>query len=321
MLRDSGVDPLSHKRAAKQQAIATRDKTFGLCATEFIAREKEVWTNPKSEHQWRSSLKNAADAFGATPVKDITAEDVIGVIEPIWTKTPDTSDKLLQRISSVFEYAIAQGWRAAANPANRRSLVKGHKLPKRKPRVSSPHPSLPYTKAPTFFRYMRDRTDSISAQALELLILTGLKTNELIGGRWNEIEWDDKLRIIPRERTKTRMNHHEVPLSKGALQVLKAQWKVRSMTNDSEYIFPGLKPNQPLSTAAMHSLIKPSNGREPWPFTDPRQGNKTISVHGFRSTLRDWGSELGKRPELMKKILNHSLKDKVEAAYQRCQLT
>ena len=169
---------------------------------------------------------------------------------------------------------------------------------------------------------MRDRTDSISAQALELLILTGLRTNELIGGRWNEIEWDDKLWIIPRDRTKTRMNHHEVPLSEGSLRVLKAQWTARSMTDDSEYLFPGLKPpNQPLSTAAMHSLIKPSNGREPWPFTDPKQNNKTISVHGFRSTLRDWGSETGKRPELMEKILNHSLKDKVEAAYQRSQLT
>jgi integrase len=132
---------------------------------------------------------------------------------------------------------------------------------------------------------MRERTGSISAQALELLILTGLRTNELIGGQWNEIEWDDKLWIISRERTITRMNHHEVPLSKGALQVLKAQWKVRSMTDDRDYIFPGLKLDQPLSTAAMHSLIKPSNGREPWPFTDPKQGNKTISVHGFRSTL------------------------------------
>ena len=320
-LRDSGVDPLSHKRATKRQAIATRDKTFELCAEEFVAREKEGWTNPKSEHQWRRSLKNAAEVFGATPVKDITVDDVIEVIAPIWTKTPDTADKVLQRVSSVFEFAIAQDWRTAANPANRRSLVKGYKLPKRKARVVSPHASLPYTKAPQFFRYMRERTGSISAQALELLILTGLRTNELIGGQWNEIEWDDKLWIIPRERTKTRINHHEVPLSKGALQVLKAQWGVRSMTDDREYIFPGLKPDQPLSTAAMHSLIKPSNGREPWPFTDPKQGNKTISVHGFRSTLRDWGSETGKRPELMEKILNHSLRDKVEAAYQRSQLT
>jgi len=321
VLRDSGVDPLSHKRAAKRRAIATRDKTFGFCAEEFIVREKESWTNPKSERQWRSSLKSAADVFGTTPVKDITAEDVIEVIAPIWTKTPDTADKVLQRLSSVFEFAIAQDWRAAANPASRRSLVKGHKLPKRKARAVSPHPSLPYTKLPEFFRYMQDRTDSISAKALELLILTGLRTNELVGGQWSEVEWEDKLWIIPRERTKTRMNHHEIPLSKGALQILKAQWKVRSMTDDSEYIFPGLKPGQPLSTAAMHSLIKPSNGREPWPFTDPKQSNKTISVHGFRSTLRDWGSETGKRPELMEKILNHSLKDKVEAAYQRSQLT
>ena len=155
MLRDSGVDPLSHKRDAKRRAIATRDKTFGLCATEFIDREKEGWTNSKSEHQWRRSLKNAADAFGTTPIKDITAEDIIEVIASIWTKTPDTAEKVLQRVSSVFEFAIAQGWRAAATPANRRSLVKGHKLPKRKARVVSPHPSLPYTKAPHFFRYMR----------------------------------------------------------------------------------------------------------------------------------------------------------------------
>jgi len=94
MLRDSGVDPLSHKRDAKRRAIATRDKTFGLCATEFIDREKEGWTNSKSEHQWRRSLKNAADAFGTTPIKDITAEDVIEVIAPIWTKTPVTADKV-----------------------------------------------------------------------------------------------------------------------------------------------------------------------------------------------------------------------------------
>ncbi|OMW29767.1 integrase [Burkholderia pseudomallei] len=224
------------------------------------------------------------------------------VLEPIWTTKTETASRVRGRIESVLDWATVRGYRCGENPAR----LKGHLdtlLPKRS-RVQKVkhHPALPYADLPAFMKKLRTE-EGIAARALEFLILTATRTNEVIGAIWPEFDLDEGVWVIPAERMKMR-KEHRVPLSASAASIIKAQKEMRQ----GDFVFSGARYGKPLSNMAMLQLLE-------------RMKRDDITVHGFRSTFRDWAGETTHYPrEVCEAALAHGIKDKAEAAYARGDL-
>ena len=341
------IDPREYKRSTLERTARNSTKTFKRCADKYIQWKRGDWSNKKSEQQWTVTLDEVAEHFGDTPLDNITSDDVARCLEYRWKKTPETADRMLQRIKAVFMFAMAQTppWITGHNPATRELIIT--KLPRRKNTPRGKHPSLHYNDMPKCFAYLRGlgkpiESDqrSIVYHAIELTILTGVRTSELVNAQWKEFNLGKKLWTIPLERLKNEKHvdeAFEVPLSTGAINILNIRRSIElrsrggKVLNNKAFVFPSpIKENTPIHEGSMYNYIhgKASNGRmEPWPFFDSKQLDsetkepKRISIHGFRSTLRDWGQgKAGFTFDLMEKVINHKLSS-VQASYQRSQLT
>jgi integrase len=299
-----GIDPLTDKRARKRAARRAHDDilSFAECAEKYIDAQAPGWSNPKHIDQWRNTLKNVAGpVFGHLPVDEIDTALVMRCIEPLWTTKTETASRLRGRIESVLDWATVRGYRGGDNPARWR----GH-LDKLLPRPSlvtrvKHHAALPYTEAGAFLQTLRD-DPGIASRALELTILTAARTNEVIQAEWSEFDLGLGIWVVPAERMKSK-REHRVPLSDDAVSVLKAV-EGRSQ----RYVFPGHKRGSHLSNIAMLQVLK-------------RLGRTDITVHGFRSTFRDWCAESTNYPsDVAEMALAHVLRDKTEAAYRRGDL-
>jgi integrase len=228
---------------------------------------------------------------------------VMKVIEPIWSEKPETANRLRGRIESVLDWATVRGYRDGENPARWRGHL-DQLLPARsKVRKTKYHSALPYAELAAFLVKLREQ-DGIAARALEFTILTAARTGETIGGRSGEIDKKNKVWTVPAERMKAG-KEHRVPLSDRALQILEA---VGTGDNDDNFLFPGRSAGEPLSNMAMLTVLR-------------RMGRGDLTVHGFRSTFRDWAAERTKfRNQVIEMALGHSIGDKVEAAYRRGDL-
>ena len=221
------------------------------------------------------------------------------VIEPIWATKTETASRLRGRIESVLDWSTTRGYRQGENPARWRGHLE-NLLPKRsKVRGVVHHAALPFGQVGAFVKKLRAENGT-AARALEFLILTAARTNEVIGAVWNEIDLDQATWTIPAARMKGG-RLHRVPLSPAAVTVLEQMKKNRT----SEFVFPGLKAKAPLSNMAMLALLK-------------RIDRDDLTAHGFRSTFRDWVAEQTTHPaELAEMALAHVISNKVEAAYTR----
>ncbi len=298
-LRAGGTDPITHKRANKQTG-----KTFGDCAEACIESHRASWKNAKHAQQWQNTLAAyAIPKIGKLPVNTIDTEHVLSVLKPIWTTKTETATRVRQRIEAVLDWAAARGYRHGENPARWRGHLKKLLAEPTKIKMVQHHPALPYPEISDFMRDLRTR-EGLSAAALEFSILTACRTNEVLGATWDEIDFEAATWTIPGERMKARRSHR-VPLTAPALKLLTRLNKTRS----SDYVFPGQKYGRPLSNMAMLSLLKRQLGRP------------DLTVHGFRSTFRDWCAETTNFPrEVAEAALAHVLTDKTEAAYQRGDL-
>ncbi|MGO9683882.1 MAG: tyrosine-type recombinase/integrase, partial [Beijerinckiaceae bacterium] len=242
---------------------------------------------------WKATLENYAfPIIGDMNVADIDEAHLVKVLQPIWRKIPETARRLRGRIESILGYATASKRRSGLNPArwrdNLQTLLGGMVI------TVKHHPALPYKEIPAFMSELRSK-DSVSARALEFAILTATRTAEVIGARWSEIAFKEKLWIIPKERMKGG-REHRVPLSERALQILSGL-----QGNDDLFVFGTL------SNMAMLEMLR-----------GMRSG---VVVHGFRSSFDDWVSEKTNYPSIVTdKALAHKVKDKVEAAYRRGDL-
>ena len=299
-----GIDPLTDKRARQRDARAARCDmlSFAECAEKYIDAQAPGWSNPKHIDQWRNTLKNVAGpVFGHLPVDQVDTALIMRCIEPLWTTKTETASRLRGRIESVLDWATVRGYRGGDNPARWR----GH-LDKLLPRPSQVarvkhHAALPYTEAGAFLQTLRD-DPGIASPALEFTILTAARTNEVIQAEWSECDLDLGIWVVPAERMKSK-REHRVPLSDDAVSVLKAV-EGRSQ----RYVFPGHKRGSHLSNIAMLQVLK-------------RLGRTDITVHGFRSTFRDWCAESTNYPaDVAEMALAHVLRDKTEAAYRRGDL-
>jgi integrase len=304
-LRRAGSDPIDARRARKAAMLldAARAISFSQCAAAYIANHRSSWSNPKHAAQWEATLRTYAyPVFGNLPVAAVDTGLVVKVLDPIWSSKTETASRLRGRIEAVLDFATVRGHRVGENPARWKGHLKeALPAPSRVRRVKH-HAALPYDEIGAFVADLRSRTGGASA-ALEFAILTAARTNEVIGARWSEIDVSTGVWTIPAERMKARVEHR-VPLSEQALVVLQREAKRK--VND--VVFSGQKAGRPLSNMAFLMMLR-------------RIGREDMTVHGFRSTFRDWAAERTTvAPEVAEAALAHTVANKVEAAYRRSDL-
>lgn len=274
--------------------------TFGECADAYIEAMTPSWRNPKHIAQWRMTLTTYAAPLRPQPVDEITTSEILDVLQPLWKRTPETAERLRGRIENVLNAAKAKGYRSGENPAAWRGHL-DQLLPKRQRLTRGHHAALAYDAAPMFMADLRPRR-ATAARALEFVILTAARSGEALGATWDEIDLDKQVWVVPPARMKTG-KEHRVPLSERAFAIIAEMADLGT----NGYVFPGPKPEMPLSSMAMAMLL--------------RRMKADITVHGFRSTFRDWASETTSFPhEVCEMALAHTIANKAEAAYRRGDL-
>lgn len=306
-LRESQIDPIEHRdqqRVALKRAEAEeRAKlvTFDECRDAYIASHRAAWRNAKHASQWTNTLKTyVTPVFGTLPVQAVETGLVCKVLEPIWSTKPETASRVRGRIEAILDWAKVRQYRHGENPARWRGHL-DHVLPARKKvRKIKHHAALPYAEVGAFMASLRAR-EATAARALEFTILTAARTGEVLGARRNEVDLHSKVWAIPGDRMKSG-REHRVPLSAAAAIVLERMLG----SHESEYVFPGERRTT-LSNMAMDMLL--------------RRMSSDVTVHGFRSSFRDWAAEQTNFPnEVIEMALAHAIGDAVEAAYRRGDL-
>lgn len=290
-----GGDPIAKKRQ-------TKPKTFRDAALELIESKRPGWKNAKHAAQWTSTLEAYVfPKIGAVQVAKVETSDVIATLTPIWSEKPETANRVRQRIEAVIDYASALGIRDGDNPARWRGHL-DHLLPKpKKVRAVKHHPALPHVEIADFMADLSERS-GVGARALAFTILTAARSGETRGMKWAEVDLDAKLWTIPGERMKAG-KEHRVPLTDAVVALLGSQQSNNALVFGSE-----TKAGKPISDMSMTAVLR-------------RMGRDGITVHGFRSTFRDWAGETTGFPrEVIEAALAHGIKDKAEAAYARSDL-
>ncbi len=299
------VDPIQAKREGHEaaRAAALQTMSFAKCVDGYLEAHADAWRNAKHRAQWRSSLDTyTGKILGPLNVAAVDTGLVLRVLDPIWKTKTETASRVRGRIESVLDWATVRGFRRGDNPAR----WKGHLAellanPSKVARVTH-HPALPYRDAGTFMEALRAQ-QGIAASALEFTILTAARSGETRGATWDEIDVAGKVWTVPAERMKAH-REHRVPLSDAAVAVIEAM-KAKRL---GEFVFPGAKEGSPLSDMSLTAVIR-------------RMKIDNVTVHGFRSTFRDWAAECTNYPrEVAEAALAHTKDDKTEAAYQRGDL-
>ncbi len=298
------VDPVDERNAQREREAleAAKAITFSEAAERYISAHSTKWRNEKHVAQWRSTLAAyAAPVFGNLPVQAVDTTLVLAALEPIWSGKQETANRLRGRIENVLDWATARGLREGANPARWKGHLK-HLLPTRPAIATKHHAAMPYGKLREFMAGLQNQA-GISSRALEFTILTAARTGETIGARWSEIDLQTHVWTVPAARMKAGIEHR-VPLSERVIAILAEMATVRV----SDFLFPGGKHRQPLSNMAMAALLE-------------RMECGDVTVHGFRSSFRDWAAEQTSYPsDVVEKALAHAIRNEVEAAYRRGDL-
>jgi integrase len=297
-----GIDPLEQKqtRLLKRKLADASVITFDTAAARYIDAHKGGWRNDKHVAQWTSTLATyARPVFGTVPVGEVSTALVLRVLTPIWAEKTETASRVRGRIEKILDWAKSQGYRAGDNPAAWRGHLENLLSAPKKTQTVEHHPALPYREIGAFMRDVRNMPGT-GALVLQFIIQTACRTSEAIEARWAEIDFDNALWSIPSQRMKSG-KEHVIPLTPAAIDLLKAAQKL----GQGDYVFPGGKVGKPLSNMACLVLLK-------------RMERGDLTVHGFRSTFRDWAGETTAHPrEVIEHALAHQLRDKAEAAYQR----
>jgi integrase len=304
-MRLDGIDPIDARTTQRdaKRLEAARAMTFDACAVSYIDAHKAGWQNAKHRDQWPNTLNSyARPVFGSLPVQAVDVGLVMKALEPIWQTKPETASRLRGRIEAILDWATVRGYRKGENPARWRGHLDKLLPARSKVRKVQHHPALPYDELADFIAALRGQ-EAIAARALEFLILTAARTGEVIGARWDQVDFEQKMWVVPAARMKAG-REHRVPLSAAAVAVLQQMKEIR----ESEFVFPGGKKGKPLSNMAMLAVLK-------------RMDRGELTAHGFRSSFRDWAAERTSFPrEVAEMALAHAVGDKVEAAYRRGDL-
>lgn len=302
--RRDGVDPLAAKRERRQQAKVTKEKarTFQQVADELQGLRADEWGKVHSS-QWRNTFRDYVyPVIGNLPIADIDESLIIKVLAPIW-KTKQTAQRVRERISRVFKYAVALKLRPD-NPAELSDHLKN--LLGKPTMVKRHHTAMPYDDVPKFMEELRAQ-EGMPARALETTVLTALRTGEVIGAKWEEIDLAKRVWIIPAARMKTgkaTATDHDVPLAPRVVEILENLPR----EDGNEFVFIGVEAGKPIGARAMFSLL--------------RTMRPTLTVHGFRASFRTWAAvKTNFAREVAEHALAHTVGNKVENAYQRDKLS
>jgi integrase len=311
----------ARKAKALQEAADIVLTTFRQSADAYVESKEGGWRNEKHRQQWRNTLATYAyPVIGDMPVAMIGTDDVLKVLQPIWQAKPETASRVRGRIENVLAAAKVRGLRSGENPAQWRGHL-DHLLSK--PRKSEKHhPALAYAELPAFMADLRQR-DAVAARALEFGILASGRTGEVIGATWAEVDMAAAVWTIPADRMKA-VKEHTVPLSPRALALLKNVEPLNTTGRADAPLFPTTK-GKALSNMAMDMLVRRMHqtklAADGVGWVDRKQQNRKITVHGFRSTFRDWAGEQTAFPrEVIEHAMAHQLPNKGEAAYSRATL-
>ncbi|MDO5896538.1 tyrosine-type recombinase/integrase [Agrobacterium sp. Azo12] len=272
--------------------------SFGQVADEYIAAMRTKWRSQKTLLKWQRFATTHALAIRKVPVEAVATEDVLKIVRPLWAERPETAGNIRECVKLVLDHAKARGLRSGDNPAQ----WAGHLdqiLPPPKKLVRGHHAAMPFAGITDFFKSL-GIIGGIGARALEFTILTAARPGEVRGATWAEIDVVAKVWIVPATRMKSN-REHRVPLCDRALEILEA---MRERAVD-DLIFPGAKQSSPLSDMTLSKALKAAGGA-------------AYTVHGFRSTFRDWVSEQTNfQREVAEAALAHAVGDSVERAYRR----
>lgn len=297
----NGIDPLIARSEALAALKAEQASfiTFEQAATQYIKAHEAGWKNLKHAQQWRSTLKTYAfPVLGSLHVKGVGLEHVLQVLEPLWGTKNETASRLRGRIESILDWAKVRGYRQGENPARWKGNLDSLLARRRKATIKH-HAALDWQQCPAFMVELFGM-DSDSARILQLCILTACRSGEVRGACWSEFDLNQGVWTIPAGRMKAE-KEHRVPLSQSALKLLNSLTK-----SDPGLVFSNTR-GKPYSDMVLTALL--------------RRMGKDFTVHGFRSTFRDWAGESTAFPrEVIEHALAHSLKDKAEAAYARGDL-
>jgi integrase len=330
----AGLDPREAREGRRQAELreAAKQVTFEAYSTTFIEDHRAEWANGQSEKQWRASLQNHAwPVFGKVMIRDVSTPEIVEALRPIWVSKRETASRLRGRVESILAAATVAGLRQGENPARWRGHL-DQLLPSRRKngrKAKSGHYSaLPFDQIGEFMVDLRGR-EGVAARALEFLILCAVRTGDIRGQegdnedrppmRWRDVHLDKALWTIPATKMGDALT---VPLSGPALALLRGMQALRF-----DIVFPSAdRPGRPLSHYAMSATIRRMNADRVAkglpPYTDPKQGGRPASVHGFRSTFRDWVAARTNFPrEVAEAALAHTIgSSKVESAYLRDDL-
>jgi integrase len=272
--------------------------TFGEMADDVREALSVGFRNDKHKAQWKSTLETYAKPLRGKPVDTIATDDVLAVLKPIWASKAETASRVRGRIEKVLDAAKAKGFRNGENPARWRGHL-DHLLPRPLKLARGHHAAMPYEDVAGFIVKLREREAS-AALALELCILTAARSGEILGMRWTEIDFERNIWTLPASRMKAG-REHRVPLSSRVIAILRKLEK----TKIAEFVFPGRPHNKPLSNMAMEMMLR-------------RMKVDDATVHGFRSSFRDWAGNVSTFPrEIVETALAHVIGDKAEQAYRR----
>jgi integrase len=293
-LRLQGIDPKQHRDAQRAAATAAsmRSITFEAATHGYVTAHRDEWRSQQHAQEWpRSLAKHVFPTLGALPVASIDTPLVVKALSEVWQSAPETGARLRGRIEAILDWATVSGYRSGDNPSRWNGHLEYLLAAPRKRRVEH-LAAMPWREVPEFMEGLR-AIDGVAARALEFLVLTAARSGEIFGAVWSEIDIDAKTWIIPPDRTKSG-REHRVPLSPRCMQILKEQ----AVEKTEDTVFS-------LGESALRKLLA-------------SLGHNNITVHGFRSSFRDWAGEATNFPrEVCEAALAHATGDRVEQAYRR----
>jgi len=292
---EAGIDPVIQKRKAAGIPL------FREAAALVYAEQRKSWRNSKHKNQWMQSLEAYAFPFiGDRPVSDIDGPAVRGILAAIWLTKNETASRVRQRINTILDWAVAKGYRDAPLAMS----IINKSLPKLPKGSKKHHKALPFVDVPEFMTALREK-HSIGALALQGAILNATRSSEIRLATWDEIDFDKAIWTIPAERMGKRGVEHVIPLSGAAMGVFEAAKAHRR--GGSNLVFQGMKKGKPLSDMTLTKVL--------------RDMDVDATVHGFRSSFKDWASETTSfANEVSEAALHHAITNKSEAAYRRGNL-
>ncbi len=309
----AGTAPVS-VALARQKAAAIReilaagqdpkaDRKTGLTFSDIMEDVIKVKAasskNEKHRQQWAMTLREYAKPLHALPVAKVTIDDVLRTLQPIWETKPETADRTRMRIAAVMDAAKARGLFQGDNPAAWKGALQSL-LPARNKLSRGHHSALDYKAVPSAMKALRE-SSAVSARATEFLCLTACRSGEVRGAVWSEIDMEGALWVIPAVRMKAGVEHR-VPLTDRAIAILKGQKQVAT----SQLVFEGGKVGTSISDTAMNNMLRSASG------------DKTVTIHGLRSSFRDWAGDETHHPrDIIELALAHTIGNSTEAAYRR----